>query len=485
MPFDSAALRSGRTVSGVRRESDARMRRANALRMAAPHFTLAAVRPAASTRLQLHPMHQVSGTQEAPVGMGQAALVPALGGARAWRVWGIAAGAYLLAVFHRASLSVAGLAAAERFHIDAAQLAGFTVLQLVVYALMQVPVGVLLDRYGPRRLLTIGLVLMSAGQLGFAFAGGYPLALFTRALVGLGDAMTFLSVLRLVAAWFPPARNALLTQFTAIAGQLGAMASAIPMVWALHRLAWTTTYAGAALASFVFAGALYALVRDAPVRTHAATPPALRTLLAGVRHCWAQPGTRLGAWIYASSLFFPSLLTLLWGYPLLVDGEGASPALAASLLTLLTLASIAGGPLVGVAIGRHARWRLPLASGGLVTAMLTWTALLLWPSPAPRALLAVLMVVAGVGFPIGLVAFDFARIGTPPQRIGTSMALVNAAGYFATIVVVLGIGLLLNLQTPTGQAHYRPEAFRWAGLMPYPVWALAIAGMRRHAHAAR
>lgn len=402
------------------------------------------------------------------------------GSSRAWLVWTTASGAYLLAVFHRTSLSVAGLAAASRFHIDAAQLAGFTVLQLVVYAGMQVPVGLLLDRYGARRLLALGLLLMSAGQFGFAFAGGYRLALFTRALVGVGDAMTFLSVLRLVAAWFPPARNALLTQFTAIAGQLGAMASAIPMVWALHRFAWSTTYAATALASLVFAMALYALVRNAPLAVPGRHAPDRASLLSGLRQCWGRHGTRLGAWIYASSLFFPSLLTLLWGYPYLVDGQGATPALAASLLTLLTAVSIAGGPLVGLAVGRHAHWRLPLAGHWLATSMLVWTVLLAWPGPAPHWLLAALMVVAGAGYPIGLVAFDFARLDTPPERIGTAMALVNAAGYLSTIVVVLGIGLVLNLCTPAGLAHYRPEAFHWACLLPYPVWALAIAGIRRH-----
>lgn len=411
-----------------------------------------------------------------------APATPCADPARAWWVWTTAAAAYLFAVFHRTSLAVAGLAAAARFHLDAAQLAGFTVLQLVVYAAMQVPVGVMLDRYGPRRLLTTGLVLMSAGQLGFAVAGGYPLALLTRALVGMGDAMTFLSVLRLVAAWFPPARNPLLVQFTAIAGQLGAMASAIPMVWALHRFTWAETYAGAAVASGLFAVALWAVVRDAPVPAPAATAaPRWRALVGGVRACWAQPGTRLGASLYASSLFFPSLLALLWGYPYLVDGAGVSPAGAASLLTLLTAVSIAGGPLVGLAIGRRPHARLPLALGWLAAGMLVWTALLAWPGQPPHALLIALMVVAGAGYPVGLVAFDFARIGTPPERIGTAMALVNAIGYLATIVVVLGIGLVLNLCTPAGLTHYRPEAFHWAWLTPYPVWLLALVGIRRHA----
>src|SRR4029453_772208 len=76
-----------------------------------------------------------------------------IGKRRAWVIWLVALSVYVLAVFHRSSLGVAGLLATERFDISATQLAMFTVLQLLVYAGMQVPVGVALDRYGSRKLL--------------------------------------------------------------------------------------------------------------------------------------------------------------------------------------------------------------------------------------------------------------------------------------------------------------------------------------------
>jgi MFS family permease len=94
-----------------------------------------------------------------------------LGGRRAVVVWGTAVAVYFLAIFHRSSLGVAGLVAADRFHITASQLSTFTVLQLLVYAAMQIPVGVLLDRFGPQRLLVAGTVFMTLAQLGFALTG--------------------------------------------------------------------------------------------------------------------------------------------------------------------------------------------------------------------------------------------------------------------------------------------------------------------------
>ena len=169
-----------------------------------------------------------------------------LGGRRALAVWGTAVSVYFLAIFHRSSLGVAGLAAAERFHISASQLSTFTVLQLLVYAGMQIPVGVLLDRFGPQRLLISGAVFMTAAQLGFAYTGTYGGALVARVFVGMGDAMVFISVLRIIASWFPAFRSPLLTAFTAMLGQCGALVAAIPLSRALASYGWTATFVASA-----------------------------------------------------------------------------------------------------------------------------------------------------------------------------------------------------------------------------------------------
>jgi len=135
-----------------------------------------------------------------------------LGGRKTWMVWAAATSVYILAVFHRTSLGVAGLIAAERFHITSAQLATFTMVQLFVYAAMQIPVGAILDRVGAKKLLITGVVLMTAGQFAFAFANTFGAGVAARVFVGMGDAMIFISLMQLVALWFPPARTAMVTQ---------------------------------------------------------------------------------------------------------------------------------------------------------------------------------------------------------------------------------------------------------------------------------
>src|SRR5660397_165488 len=102
-----------------------------------------------------------------------------------------------------------------------AVLSTFVVVQLAVYAGMQVPVGVLLDRYGSRVLIAGGAVLMAVGQVLLGVVHDLPSAYLARVLIGAGDAATFISVIRLVAVWFPARRVPLSTQLTGIVGHLG------------------------------------------------------------------------------------------------------------------------------------------------------------------------------------------------------------------------------------------------------------------------
>src|SRR5689334_14405624 len=108
----------------------------------------------------------------------------------AWLVWGLAAGFYFVALFHRMSLGVASLEAAHRFGVAAGALAAFSAVQLGLYLLMQVPAGLGADRIGPRRMLALGLTCMAVGEIAFGLSTDMTVGLAARALVGIGDACT-------------------------------------------------------------------------------------------------------------------------------------------------------------------------------------------------------------------------------------------------------------------------------------------------------
>ena len=180
--------------------------------------------------------------------------------------------AYAVAVFQRASLGVAGVEAQRRFATTAAVVSLFAVLQLAVYAALQIPVGVLLDRIGSRRLIATGAFVMGIGQLVLATAHAVGLAVAGRVLVGAGDAMTFISVLRLIAVWFPPRRVPLLTQMTGILGQIGQIAAAYPLVALLQSAGWSTSFVVAGGLGVAVAVLSAATLRNAPPEVSAAAP---------------------------------------------------------------------------------------------------------------------------------------------------------------------------------------------------------------------
>ena len=394
-------------------------------------------------------------------------------------IWGVALAAYLLAVFHRSSLAVAGLEAADRFGISAAQLATFTTLQLLVYAGMQVPVGLALDRYGPRLLLVLGAVVMTTGQVCFAFVESYPLAVAARVLVGIGDALTFTCVLRLVATWFPTRRVPLMTQLTGATGQVGSIAAALPMTWAFSHWGWTNAYLAAAGVGLVVTLLVVVVVRDAPGQWRRRGPAiSVAFVRRSLSDSWRHPGTRLGFWTHFTTQFSGTTLALLWGYPFFVRGEGRSAHEAGLLLTLLVVALVTAGPVLASITTRHPFHRSDLVMGIVLAMVAAWTAVLVWPGDAPTWLLVLLVVVVGIGAPASIIGFEYGREFNPDARLGTAIGIINQGGFIASLLLVVAIGLVLDWRTPDG-ADYTPEAFRWAMSAQYVLWGLGLANIFR------
>ena len=397
---------------------------------------------------------------------------------RAILVWLTGLVAYTVGVMNRTSLGVSGLDAAERFGVSASVLASFAVLQLLVYAALQIPVGVLVDRLGPRRLVVAGALLMAAGQLVLAVADTVAVAVIARVLVGAGDALTFISVLRLVAAWFPPNRVPVITQLTGITGQLGQVLSAYPLVALLRGPGWTTAFVSTAALGVVVGVLALAILRDAPPGTPARTDRvSARDLRADLVTAWLHPGTRLGLWTHFTTQFSGTVFALLWGFPFLVSGEGLSTGTASALLTVFVLAGMVAAPVFGVLVERHPLRRSWLVLGITGVTAAVWAVVLALPGPAPLWLLIVLVLTLALGGPGSMIGFDFARTFNPPSRLGTATGIVNVGGFVASLLTIFAIGAVLDLVSPAGTTGYSLNAFRVALSVQFVVWLVGGAGI--------
>ena len=412
--------------------------------------------------------------------------------ARAWITWSAAIAVYFVAVFNRSSLGVAGPDAEHRFGINAASLSAFSMLQMLVYAGMQIPVGLLIDRFGPRRLLMTGLSIMCVAQAGFADVGSFGPALFARGLLGCGDAMVFISVLRIVAAWFPSRRVPLLTQLSSLVGAAGGIASTWPLAWALRALGWGGTFLTIAVIGACLLLLPIAVVRDtpnSPGRGRISRPRGAavgsETVLEQMRGAWSRPQTRLGLWIHFTTGFPAFVFSLLWGYPFLVQGEGLSAGAASGLLTLLICAGMAYSFALGVLLTHRPEHRVPLALGVVGLTSVALTAVLAWPGRAPMWLIIVLILAYATNGAGSMIGFDVARRANLPQRLGTASGMVNIGAFLAAAITLLATGLLVDA---TGAEHAASPAaaltgFKIAFCFPFVLLALGtfqILRLNRH-----
>ena len=394
-----------------------------------------------------------------------------IGRRRAWVIWSVALSVYVLAVFHRSSLGVAGLLASQRFGIAATELAFFTVLQLLVYAAMQIPVGVILDRYGAKRMLLVGLVLMTVAQFAFAFARTFPEAVAARALLGAGDAMIFVSVLRIVTVWFLVKQAPLVTQLTGQVGQLGAIAAAGPLAYALNAWGWTRTFAFASSLGLLLMVAVLLVVKDSPYAAAAGVVRIkMRALTRSLRTVWGNPGTRLGMWSHFTSQFSVTVFGMLWGFPFLVRGEGLSERTAGILLMVMVGWVVVSGLVMGALVARFPFYRSRIVLAVVVLIALAWTAVLARSDPAPLWLLVVLVCTTAMGGPASMVGFDLARTFTPVEATGRANGVVNIGGFMASLLTMALIGVVLDAREPGGVPAYDLADFRAAFSVQYVFW---------------
>ncbi|WP_220488382.1 MFS transporter [Tessaracoccus sp. MC1756] len=397
-------------------------------------------------------------------------------GRAAWVVWGVSLLAYAVAVMHRTSLGVAGLEAAQHFGTTPGIISTFVVLQLAVYALAQVPVGLLLDRYGSRVVLTGGILVIVAGQMVLALATELPLAYVARILLGVGDACIFNGILKLLPRWFEPRRIPVLTQITGMFAGFGQIASVIIVLPVIQLLGWRLGLLMVSGASALAVLAIIGWVRNAPPGEDAGiVVDPLREIPGRIADVTRHPATQLGFWVHFTSGFSMNAFLFMWGMPYLVVAQGLSQLQASGLFTVLSVASMFAGPVIGALTARHPLRRSTLALIVVCSLIVVWAAVLLWPGRAPGALLFLLVLVLAVGGPGTGIGFDFPRTSLPSTRLGAANGIVITGAFTGGTLLILLMGVFLDWIA--GGNAYTPEHLRLAWALQAPFFIVGIGGI--------
>ncbi|MBN9643041.1 MFS transporter [Corynebacterium sp. CCM 8862] len=396
-------------------------------------------------------------------------------------VWLAALAIYVVAVTGRTSFGVASVGAMRHFTVTASQVAVFTAVQVGVYAAAQIPAGILIDKFGPKKMLLVGAAVMAVGQVVLGITGHYGVAVGARVLIGAGDATAFLSVMRLLPAWFPLQKAPLFTQLTSAVGQLGQFLSAVPFAWSLSRFGWSMSFVSLGAVGILVAAAAACVLADEP--PHAAQPadPAARTrpstiapfpaFVQAVKNpvCWTAFFTHF------SGLSFQLVFTLLWGMPLMELGMGLSPQQISSVLVVNMVVNVVTGPVIGVASARLGGRRWMLVVAGPASTVVLWLWFLSSTGPRGFAALMLVNVVMATFAPVSNLGFDTVRENVDRRILATATGLANTGGFTASMIAAQVMGYVLDYSS-AGSTGYQWADFRLAYYAGAVLWAVGMTG---------
>ncbi len=396
---------------------------------------------------------------------------------RPLRIFALFTAAYFLSYFLRTANAVIARDLARDLTLDAAELGLMTSLFFGAFALAQLPLGVGLDRWGPRLVVPVMMILAVVGALLFAVARSFvPLAL-GRALIGAGMAAILPSAFKTFGAWFPPGRVATMSALLVGIGASGALVAATPLAWLTPQIGWRAVFVGAAAAVALSALLIAAFTRNTP--THTATA-SIGESAGGFRVVLRDPRF----WRIVPLNFFFTGIQLgvqgLWGGPYLADVLGL-PSIAASNVLLL----LSGGVCVGSALSGWLADRWGVARTIAASATLFALCQLGLIARPPLAVVAPLYLLFGLTGSFCIMGMAHARQLFPPGITGQAVAATNFFGIGGSFCIQWWIGLIIKRFDAGTTGHYPPLAYSVAfgcaalGMVVALLWYLPL--LRRHA----
>ncbi len=367
----------------------------------------------------------------------------------AWSVWGLGALLYLIAFYQRVAPAVITDKLMTEFALGAAALGNLSAFYFYSYVAMQIPTGVIADRWGPRKLLTLGAGVAAVGSALFALAPNVWWANAGRLLIGGSVAVAFVSMLKLATHWFTPRQFTLASGMALFVGVVGGVVAGVPLRWLVEAFGWRNVMGASALLTALLCVAIWLRVRDDPqdagyTSHYAGDHRAIHetSILRGLMEVLSYRNT----WLLLLTPGGPAggMLTFagLWGVPYLIQIHGLAPKQAAAITSAMLVAWALGGPLLGTASERMRR-RKPLYVLTCALAVMAWAVLVFAP---PLPLMALLPLLLALGFVSGsiIIGFAYAKESVPLRLAGTASGVTNMGVMLGGMVLQPSVGWMLD-----------------------------------------
>ena len=404
---------------------------------------------------------------------------------RRWIGWTVLVVGFLLFSFHRVSTSVIADELMRTFDVTGAELGVLHSSLFYIYALMQIPAGVLTDRFGTRQVATGGTLLMGVGVVAFAASDGYVPAFLSRATIGLGGSVIYISTLRYCANWYRPDEFATMTGLTSAMAGIGGILATTPLALSIGAVGWRATLAGVGVVGLGAGVAIYAAVRDRPADAdlppiEGVSPPSgtsFRSAASHARRVLADPMSWLLGIVFLAFVGTTFTVLGLWGVPFLVDRYDLTVQQASRYVLVGNLGFLFGSPTMG-RLSDRLGVRTPIIAGASVLFAAGYALFAIGRPPllVTGAVLFGTTFVGGAGF----ITFALVKNRHPAEASGAATGTVNGLGFVGVAALPVVMGWLLDAfwtgETVDGTRVYTALGYRAAFAVAVTMGLVAFAG---------
>lgn len=369
---------------------------------------------------------------------------------RRWLLWGLLAASYLLVNTYRLSTAVVAEELMTAFEIAGAQLGTLHASFFLIYAIMQIPTGILVDSIGPRRTAAVGGIGTNLGAVVFALAGSYPVAFAGRFMIGLSGSVIFVSILRFCANWYSAEEFGTMNGISFAVAGVGGIVATTPFALLVGATGWRSSVLFLAVIGFGLAISVYAFVRDSPERAGfepiEGVPepprPSGSESWAFLKQVVRDPLT----WVVFVILFCAGGVNLtlfgLWGIPYIRQVYGTSVTVA-SLFTLAGgVGAVLGPPFFGWLSDRTGlRTEIVVGAGVLYTTVLGLIAVVGNP---PLPVVAVAFFLTGSLLGAFVLTYPLIKERNPNRASGIALGTINGAAFLGAAVFPSAMGFILD-----------------------------------------
>ncbi len=361
-----------------------------------------------------------------------------------WLFWALAALFYAYEFLHRVSPSVMIPALMEGFHVSRAQLGDLAAFYFYGYALIQIPAGMLVDRYGVRFILTFGCLVIALGSFCLNVTNSMSFACLSRFIIGVGSAFGFVSCLKIISQRFSPHLFPFMVGLTNLFGIIGAIVGGQPLAILLDVINWREIYLLLGLISMVLALIIWAIIRDPKSEVEESESESeSNKLISGLLLVVKSPQAWLLA-LYCMLIVAPiTAFAEMWGVEFFQTSYSLQTAQAAGLLKYIFYGIAVGGPTIGLISGRILKLKTWLIICSLIT--LLSLSSIIYLNTLSFGKLELLLFVYGFASSHMLLCFSIVNKTYPSWAKGAAIGFINMMIMGGSAIFQPIIGKLIDL----------------------------------------